>query len=160
MGTADNITLPVPDVREATHTFSTIEEVNALAALVRSELDHDVYDRRAMVGIALAVLEGGMNAVKHAHGYDPSLTATLSFQISRDQCCIEIEDQGPGFDMDAVPDPTADEAALNLPSGRGLLLIKNYMTHVTYKGRKLIMTMIVGRNRSSSCASDAANSHG
>jgi serine/threonine-protein kinase RsbW len=44
---------------------------------------------------------------------------------------MHVEDRGPGFDPSGVPDPTLDEN-LELPSGRGLMLIRAYMTRVAF----------------------------
>ena len=44
---------------------------------------------------------------------------------------IDIQDSGPGFDMDAVPDPLAEENLLK-PSGRGLLVIRTMMNKVQH----------------------------
>lgn len=44
---------------------------------------------------------------------------------------IGIEDKGPGFTVEDVPDPTLDEN-LTIPSGRGLMLIRSYMTEVRH----------------------------
>jgi serine/threonine-protein kinase RsbW len=43
---------------------------------------------------------------------------------------IDVEDEGEGFDPTAVPDPTASEN-LDIPSGRGLMLIRSFMADVT-----------------------------
>ena len=53
---------------------------------------------------------------------------------------IVIEDEGDGFDPDDVPDPTLEEN-LELPSGRGLMLMKTFMTTVQYneKGNRVFM---------------------
>jgi serine/threonine-protein kinase RsbW len=53
---------------------------------------------------------------------------------------MAVEDQGPGFNPDAVPDPTLEEN-LERGSGRGLLLIKAYMASASYnaKGNRLEM---------------------
>lgn len=47
--------------------------------------------------------------------------------------CI-IRDEGPGFDVDSVPDPL-DPANLERPCGRGLLLIRQFMDRTTHNQR-------------------------
>ncbi len=47
---------------------------------------------------------------------------------------IEIEDEGEGFDVADIPDPTADEN-LERPCGRGLMLMRAFMTSITYNER-------------------------
>ncbi len=44
---------------------------------------------------------------------------------------VEIEDQGLGFDPGEVADPLAPEN-LERPSGRGLLLMRTYMSNVCH----------------------------
>jgi serine/threonine-protein kinase RsbW len=44
---------------------------------------------------------------------------------------IEIEDQGEGFHPADVPDPTADEN-LERPCGRGIMLMRAFMTSITF----------------------------
>ena len=51
-----------------------------------------------------------------------------------------IEDQGDGFDVTTLPDPTAPENLLNV-SGRGLLLIRTYMDQVAFNDRGNRITM-------------------
>jgi len=47
---------------------------------------------------------------------------------------VAVTDEGPGFDPTDVPDCTAPEN-LERPSGRGLMLMRHYMTQVDYNDR-------------------------
>ena len=47
---------------------------------------------------------------------------------------ISISDEGEGFDPADLPDPTM-ATILERPSGRGVLLMRHYMTHVRYNER-------------------------
>ena len=53
---------------------------------------------------------------------------------------IEVVDQGPGFDPDMVPDPTCDEN-LEKPCGRGILLMRSYMSQVEFNSQGNCVTM-------------------
>lgn len=57
-----------------------------------------------------------------------------------DRITFAIEDEGPGFVPDRVPDPTAPENICKL-SGRGLLLIRSAMDSVEYNARGNRITM-------------------
>jgi CheY-like chemotaxis protein/anti-sigma regulatory factor (Ser/Thr protein kinase) len=52
-----------------------------------------------------------------------------------------VADEGPGFDVNNIPDPT-DPANLEKASGRGLLLIRTFMDDVQFnkKGNEITMT--------------------
>jgi serine/threonine-protein kinase RsbW len=56
---------------------------------------------------------------------------------------IMISDEGPGFDPLDVPDPT-DIENLERPCGRGLMLMRHYMTEVNYndKGNSVRMKKV------------------
>ncbi len=58
---------------------------------------------------------------------------------------ISVEDEGPGFDLAAVPDPTREENLTRL-SGRGIAVAKMYADQVTYKGSKAIMMKMRMKN--------------
>jgi serine/threonine-protein kinase RsbW len=44
---------------------------------------------------------------------------------------VAVEDEGEGFDPGSVPDPT-DDANIEIPSGRGLMLMGAYMSEIRY----------------------------
>ena len=52
-----------------------------------------------------------------------------------------IRDEGPGFDASSLPDPT-DPANLEKRSGRGLLLIRAFMSDVRHndRGNEVMLT--------------------
>ena len=65
----------------------------------------------------------------HGNGGDESKRILFTCTITETRIEMGIQDEGPGFDPDTVPDPTADEN-LTIASGRGLALIKAFMTNV------------------------------
>jgi anti-sigma regulatory factor (Ser/Thr protein kinase) len=60
---------------------------------------------------------------------------------------IMIADEGPGFDVRQLPDPT-QPAFLERPSGRGVLLMRTFMDVVEYNSTGNRVTMIKRRERS------------
>ncbi|MBP89412.1 MAG: anti-sigma regulatory factor [Planctomycetaceae bacterium] len=91
-------------------------------------------------GIHLAVEEALMNAIKHGNQRDPDKFVYVKYRLDAKVLQIVIRDEGEGFDPDDVPDPTLEEN-LELPSGRGLMLMKTFMTKVEYndKGNRVAM---------------------
>lgn len=84
--------------------------------------------------IHLAAEEAIVNAIKHGNKLSPDKSVEVEFKVGPKCVSMEITDEGPGFDPEAVPDPTLDEN-LDVPSGRGVMLIKAYMTEVRYNER-------------------------
>ena len=89
------------------------------------------FEDRDVFGIRLALEEALVNAIKHGNQMDPSKTVRIMFRAGFQKVRIEIEDQGEGFHPAEVPDPTADEN-LERPCGRGIMLMRAFMTSITY----------------------------
>lgn len=65
------------------------------------------------------------------------------FQLTRTRATFIIRDDGPGFDVANLPDPT-DPANLTRPNGRGVMLIRTFMDDVVFneKGNELTMVKL------------------
>ena len=62
-------------------------------------------------------------------------------RVTQKKATFVITDQGPGFDVSSLPDPT-DPANLERPSGRGLLLMRTFMDEVRYNPAGNRCTMV------------------
>jgi CheY-like chemotaxis protein len=62
-------------------------------------------------------------------------------QVSRSEATIVIRDEGPGFDVSQLPDPT-DPAHLESNSGRGVFLMRAFMDVVEYSPRGNELTLV------------------
>jgi anti-sigma regulatory factor (Ser/Thr protein kinase) len=62
-------------------------------------------------------------------------------RFSREQAVYVINDDGPGFDVSRLPDPT-DPANLEKVSGRGIFLIRTFMDEVRFNatGNEVTLT--------------------
>ena len=85
--------------------------------------------------IELSISESMINAIRHGNQSDPSKEATL--RISSDGTAIEVivEDEGTGFKLEDLADPT-DAQNLLKPSGRGILIIRSFMDEVDMSVRE------------------------
>lgn len=120
------------------------EEINALIDRILGDAEQAGFGSSAVFAIRLAIEEGITNAFEHGHeGLDPSTTIRVEHAISPEVIEIAIEDQGPGFAPEDLPDPTLLEN-LSKPSGRGVMLMRAYMTEVAFnsKGNRVRMRYI------------------
>ncbi len=111
---------------------STLESVNhaeetALKFATKSGFSEDEGQR-----ISMAVREGVVNAVLHGNKYDPNKKVRVSFENSGDLIEIHITDEGPGLNVEKLPDPLAPENLLKT-SGRGIFLMRAFMDDVQVK---------------------------
>jgi len=105
-------------------------------------MEANAFGDAARFAVRLAFEEAVINAFRHGHkGMPPETTVTIAIAVDPEQVRISVTDQGPGFDPDAVPDCTLDEN-LEKTSGRGLMLIRSFMSDVRHEmgGRRLVMT--------------------
>lgn len=94
----------------------------------------------SVFAIRLAFEEAMMNAFKHGGGVE---AGGIGLSVSVDAARVEItvDDRGPGYNPDDVPDPLAEEN-IELPSGRGLMLMRQYMTEVRHNDLGNVVTMV------------------
>jgi serine/threonine-protein kinase RsbW len=92
------------------------------------------YPEKDVFGVRLSLEEALANAIKHGHNGDASRPVWLNFHADRNGIVLQVQDQGPGFNPQTVPDPR-DPEQLERPSGRGLLLMRHYMTQVCHNER-------------------------
>ena len=98
------------------------------------------WEGRDFFGIELTLEESLSNAIRHGNCLDESKQVRVECKVSPERFWLRVEDEGCGFRPDTVPDCTADEN-LGCPGGRGLALIKAYMTRVEHNQRGNCVTM-------------------
>jgi len=102
------------------------------------------YSDAARFAVRLALEEAIVNAFVHGHqGQSKSVPIELVWQLSSVAVELSVTDQGPGFDPATIPDPTLDEN-IEKTSGRGLMLIRSFMSDVRHElgGRRLVMRYV------------------
>jgi len=107
---------------------------------VLGELESVDWIQDELFGVQLAFEEAIVNAIRHGNRQDTAKQVHVRCKLSRDRLRIEIEDEGEGFNPLEVPDPT-EEGNLEMPSGRGIMLMRSFMTRVEYndQGNRVIM---------------------
>jgi serine/threonine-protein kinase RsbW len=100
------------------------EEIEA-ALKAHHYTEHDIFS------IRLAVEEALVNAMKHGNRMDRGKKIQIGYRVRNDLFEVLIADEGSGFDPKDVPDPTCPEN-LERPCGRGLMLMRHYMSEVCF----------------------------
>ena len=74
--------------------------------------------------VLIAMTEGVNNAIVHGNKLDAEKSVTVTCAIDGKNLVFRISDEGPGFDYDNLPDPTAPEN-IEKPHGRGVFLMRH-----------------------------------
>lgn len=145
------MTSPPTNVSPVPFTDITIPSDTAEARRVQEVIEGMLRQRptadQEVFGVRLALEEALVNAIKHGNQMDRAKAVHVSYRLLPDRFEIHITDEGPGFDPNDVPDPTAVEN-LERPCGRGLMLMRHYMSEVAYntQGNRVTMVKVFKNN--------------
>src|SRR5436190_6032668 len=95
-GTASNVSLTAPARAEYLACFRLV-----LVGLARA----GAIDEETLSDLKLAVTEACSNSVRHAYEGEAVGSVTGRFELGVDYLAIEIEDDGPGFELDSTDFP-------------------------------------------------------
>ena len=129
------------------HIPSCSAEGHELILEIVEKLQEQSWTPQQIFGVHLSITEAIVNAIRHGNASDLAKQVHVICKLSPSRCWIQVEDEGPGFDPSDVPDCTLEEN-LDKPSGRGLKLMRNYMTQIEYNesGNRVVMEKVLGES--------------
>ncbi len=119
------------------------ETVERVQRGIHEALGRFGYDPTACFAVRIAVEEAVGNAIHHGNGNDPDRKVTIEYSADAASVVIDVQDEGLGFDPRSVPDPTRPEN-VDIPAGRGIMLMRCYMSEVefTVRGNRVRMRFV------------------
>lgn len=124
-------------------SYEFLKEVNHLLTQIylASNLSPEELD-----DMRLAFCEIGVNAIEHGNLEDPSKTVNVTYNIYEDRLELIIEDEGSGFVLEAVGQPTEDENILK-GRGRGIFITRKLVDELRYEkgGKRAVMIKFFGK---------------
>ncbi len=117
---------------------SKAENIHLVEKLVDSVCEEHKVGEDHYGNILIAMTEAVNNAIHHGNGLNPDKKTKVEFDRTEKQIRFIVVDEGPGFDFNNLPDPTAPEN-LEKPNGRGIFLMKNLADEINFDddGRKV-----------------------
>lgn len=121
---------------------SDVAELKKVEDFLINIFEEFSFQRKYFNKIYLCISEVVINAVKHGNKGDCNKTVSIVVECSEERIIIQIEDEGDGFDVTKVKDPTLKEN-VNKESGRGIFIIKNLSEKMEYndKGNQVQIKM-------------------
>ena len=100
---------------------NVIDEISSL-----HEFGSDMYGK-----ILVACVEAVNNSIVHGNKSNPEKNVDVIISSNEKELRIVVEDEGPGFDFENIPDPTAPENLENI-HGRGVFLMNHLSDEVKF----------------------------
>jgi serine/threonine-protein kinase RsbW len=129
---------PVPDAapEESWHRAQVrspsemSEVVDAVTAAMRALR----YPPQDVFAVWFCLEEAIVNALEHGNSSDPGKAVRIRYRVAPDRVEAVVTDEGPGFDPASLPNPLTEESRRR-PRGRGVFLMRMYMTEVVFNAR-------------------------
>ncbi|MEO6693736.1 MAG: ATP-binding protein [Ignavibacteria bacterium] len=91
--------------------------------LEEANRDFDLVMER-FINLQIACSEALINAIVHGNKEDENKKVYTEIEYDTENLTVRIKDEGGGFDIKKLPDPTSDENILK-ESGRGIYIMKS-----------------------------------
>ncbi len=97
------------------------------------------------VNLQIACSEALINAIVHGNKEDENKSVFTNIEMNELKMSVRIKDEGDGFNIEQLPDPTLNENILK-ESGRGIYIIRSlvdeFVCNSSEKGTEFILTVI------------------
>jgi serine/threonine-protein kinase RsbW len=118
---------------------SLMENVHQVEKFVEDICDEYNINNTYFANILVALTEAFENAIKHGNLNDPSKNVTIVFASRPEGLSFTVSDEGNGFDINQVPDPTDLNIDISKIKGRGIFLLRCLADEITFpdNGKKV-----------------------
>lgn len=110
---------------------SDVSELNTVEKFIKEMFEIKKIPGKFFNKVFLCVSEAVVNAIEHGNNNDIEKKVVISVSCMYNCFCVKIRDEGEGFDMAKLKDPTKMENLL-IESGRGIHIIKSLSKHFDY----------------------------
>jgi len=110
---------------------SRLESVDEAATIADEFAKGRGFGDEVTFAVDLAIRESVANAVKHGNKFDESKKVGITLSDTSNGLEIVVRDQGSGFSVEDIPDPTDPENLLKA-NGRGILFMRTFMDEVEW----------------------------
>ncbi|CAM2064791.1 ATP-binding protein [Sulfidibacter corallicola] len=125
---------------------SSLSILDMIQPITNKVCDQLGFDEDSQYWIWLATQEALNNAIKHGNKFDPNKKVLFGLQVDQGEFRIVVQDEGEGFNVQEVPDPTRKENLLKT-SGRGIFYMRSFMDRVEYNTENGTKVTLVKRQK-------------
>ncbi len=120
---SDSYKLEIPsDPKEVMAVEKFLEQINS-----KIKLDEMLFNK-----LLVATTEAVNNGIIHGNKRDRNKKVLLRVDVNSSTLVVRVRDEGKGVDVEALPDPLAEENLMR-ENGRGVFLMKSLMDSVGFE---------------------------
>ncbi len=90
--------------------------------------------------LLISTIEAVTNAIVHGNENNPDKLVHINVEGKEHTINVKVADEGKGFNVDVVPDPTKPDY-IEKPNGRGIFLMKNLADKVIFDKNGSVVTL-------------------
>lgn len=110
---------------------SNVTQIKEVETIVNQMVnDYDVSEEK-YPNILISLTEAVNNAIIHGNNKDENKFVNINFKKTSNGVSIRVSDEGIGFNLESIPDPTRPEN-LECCGGRGVFLIQQLTDKVQF----------------------------
>ncbi len=130
---------------------SKAENLNLVEKLIDDVCEKNSVNEDYYGNILIAITEAVNNAIHHGNKSNPEKKVNVSYTSTPEKLLFTIQDEGPGFDYENLPDPT-DPQNIEKPHGRGVFLMRNLSDEIEFSdgGSTVVMKFKVAQQAQAS----------
>ena len=110
------------------------ESITLLENLIEQIADKHQVSEDTFANMMTCLNEIAINAIVHGNKLDESKKVIVNAEVDPKRVIWTVTDEGPGFDYDHLPDPTAMENIENL-TGRGVFIVKQLADQCVFNSK-------------------------
>lgn len=110
---------------------SDISELKRVEDLVNEVFDSNNINRIHFNSVLLCISEAVINSIEHGNKNNAKKKVSIFVDCESELICVQVKDEGQGFYIDDIPDPTLKENVIK-ESGRGIHLIRKLSEQIEY----------------------------
>jgi serine/threonine-protein kinase RsbW len=117
------------------------ENIAVIERLIDEIRDGQSFQEECYGDVLIAMTEAVNNAIIHGNRLDENKLVFVEYELRASDLYFKTTDQGPVFDFEHVPDPTAPEN-LEKPNGRGVFLMRQLSDECTFTDEGRVVEML------------------
>lgn len=110
---------------------SSLININKVRSFLEEIFAESCLNQSCFNRIFLGLSEALVNSIVHGNKLCSTKNVSIEVFLFQNELVIEITDEGEGFSLDSLPDPTCLENVKN-ENGRGIFLIRHYADDLSF----------------------------